>query len=332
MFPELPSEKLRSIADSILMLSDFYIKNPDLETPWNQKYCQIAYRHYYLPLNYIRCRKVIERGLQVGFFDNLTHFIDWGAGPGTASLALAQSVELKSQIKKQILFDRLKSILNNFSDLHTDLIHKEYFDFLDLNTAYPNKQNTCLVFSYSLTELSELPNGWNEHEALMILEPSTSQDGRKLLSLRQNLIEEGFTIWAPCTHQLKCPLLTHSQHDWCHDRVHVEAPNWFYDLEQYLPMKNKTLTTSYLLARKRKPESKQSEILNGKARLTARLTGDSLNEKGKTRQLICRNEQREFLTWMHKTIEPQTLARGDLIELPLDFEIKSNELRLRVPV
>ena len=156
----------------------------------------------------------------------------------------------------------------------------------------------------------------------MILEPSTSQDGRKLLETRRLLLEKGYSIWAPCTHQLNCPLLTHSKNDWCHDRVHVSSPDWFLELESHLPMKNKTVTTSYLLARKRKaPEFLQKK---------ARLTGDTLEEKGKTRQLICRNEQREFLTWMHKNIEPQTLARGELIDLPQDFEVKSNELRLKV--
>lgn len=324
MFPNLPSEKLQVIADSILQLSDFYIQNPQAETPWNQKYCQIAYRHYYFPLNYFRCEKVIERGLQVDFFQNLTHFIDWGAGPGTASLALAQSEKLKPQIKKQILFDLSQTTLYSFSDLHKVLINKDYLDFLDLRTENLNKQNSCLVFSYSLTEINEWPAGWDQQEALMILEPSTSQDGRKLLNLRKDLMDRGYSIWAPCVHQLNCPLLLHSKNDWCHDRAHIQAPLWFKELEQLLPMKNKTVTMSYLLARKSKP----SKDLATKARLT----GDSLNEKGKTRQLICRGEQREFLTWMHKNIEPQILARGELIYLPTDFIVKSNELRLSSPL
>ncbi len=326
MFPESPSQKLQSIADSILKLSDYYIENPLAETPWHQKYCQLAYRHYYLPLNFIRCAKVIERGLQVDFFNNLTHFIDWGAGPGTASLALSQNEKIKSQIKKQILFDLDKSTLTAFSDLHSALINKDYFDYLDLRTPYSPQQNSCLVFSYSLTEQHELPAGWNGYEALMILEPATSQDGRKLLNLRAELIASGYTIWAPCTHQLACPLLTHSKHDWCHDRAHVQAPQWFRDLERLLPMKNKTITTSYLLARKRKPAAS--------LKTKARLTGDSLKEKGKTRQLVCRNDQREFLTWMHKNTNttPQVLPRGELIALPVKFEIKSNEIRLNEPV
>lgn len=319
MFLESPTEKLKLIADSVLKLSNHYIENPEANTPWNQKFCQIAYRHYYLPLNYIRCKKVIERGLEVDFFQGLTHFIDWGAGPGTASLALVNASELKPNIKKQILFDLEKSTLNTFSDLHTNLVGQEYVSDLNLQNLN-HKKNSCLVFSYSLTEQNELPHGWQDFEALMILEPSTSQDGRKLLELRAKLISQNFNIWAPCVHQLSCPLLSFSKNDWCHDRAHVEAPKWFWDLEQLLPMKNKTVTVSYLLARKKTPQTTVS--------LKGRLTGDSLKENGKTRQLICRNEQREFLTWMHKSIKPQELARGELINLPENLTIKSNELRL----
>ena len=180
------------------------------------------------------------------------------------------------------------------------------------------------MFSYSLTEVKDLPKDWQTFEALMILEPSTSQDGRKLLEIRSQLIKAGYHIWAPCTHQKACPLLTHSKNDWCHDRAHVKAPAWFADLEQHLPMKNRTVTTSYLLARKKAPPEVLSNL--------ARLTGDSLNEKGKTRQLICKGEEREYLSWMHKTISPQVLARGELIHLPENLEVKSNELRVKTEI
>jgi ribosomal protein RSM22 (predicted rRNA methylase) len=188
----------------------------------------------------------------------------------------------------------------------------------------PNKNKTCLVFSYSLTELAELPKNWNQFEALMIIEPSTTEDSRRLMSWRKLFIDNGYSIWGPCVHSLECPLLTQSKHDWCHDRANVDLPEWFNELESHLPMKNKTVTTSYLLVRKTKPDFDFA----GKARLV----GDSLEEKGKTRQLVCRGDQREFLTWMHKKITPQTLSRGDLIDLPKNIETKSNELRLGEPV
>lgn len=326
MFSEIltdPKSNLKALSEDILRLSDFFIERPQDQTPWNEKYCQNAYRYYFLPLNYLRNELVIRRGQEVDFFSRLQTSVDWGAGPGTASLALAQSMQLKSQLQTQILIEKSSLALKTFQDLQahlkkptttTTLSLKKLPQRIDYSTA-------LLVFSYSLTEMLELPEGWDQFEALMILEPSTQQDGRKLLELRKILQAKGYFIWAPCTHQLSCPLLEKSKNDWCHDRVHVQAPKWFLDLEKYLPVKNRTITTSYLLARKTPP----TFDFNNKARLT----GDSLGEKGKTRQLICRGTEREFLTWMHKTIEPQTLARGELIDMPKSFEIKSNEIRVK---
>lgn len=320
---DAPSEKLTDIAAAVLALSDYYIQHPERATPWAEKFCQLAYRYYFMPLNFIRCRHVIRRGQEVGFFRGLTHFIDWGAGPGTASLALADTAVLREQIREQIIFDHSAEPLRLFADLHTNLRNPQPCQSLDLRTGN-NASETCLVFSYSLTELAELPIGWDRFEAVMILEPSTSQDGRRLMQWRDQLMQQGYHLWAPCTHTRPCPLLLHSKNDWCHDRADVTAPEWFLKLEQYLPMRNRTVTTSYLLARKTAPPAGLS--------LKARLTGDSLPEKGKTRQLVCRGDEREFLTWMHKSIEPQILPRGELIELPTDVIKKANELRLSNPL
>ncbi len=317
MFSATAPEQIAQLATDVLRLSDYFIQNPSAQTPWNENYCQNAYRNYFLPLNYLRAAGVIQRGLQVNFFTGFQTSIDWGAGPGTASYAVADI--LKDQISNQILIEKSSTALKKFSDLHGRLIRPESTTVLSLKDLNCAPDRSLLIFSYSLTEMASLPPNWDQFEGLMILEPATSQDGRKLLSLRQTLIEKGYFIWAPCTHQNTCPLLTESKNDWCHDRFHVDAPEWFDQLEENLPMRNRTVTTSYVLARKTKPTAD----LFGRARLT----GDSLKENGKTRQLMCRGPAREFLTWMHKEIEPQTLDRGELIEVPKQTTAKSNEIR-----
>jgi len=317
MFPIESPPQISNLTTDIIRLSDYFINNPDSQTPWNEHYCQNAYRNYFLPLNYLRVVNVIRRGQSVDFFTGFQSTIDWGAGPGTASFAIVDN--LKNQIKKQILIEKSSTALRQFSDLHEKLIHPETTTELTLKNLNVQADRTLLIFSYSLTEMKSLPPNWDQYEGLMILEPATSQDGRKLLALRESLIKHGYTIWAPCTHQNACPLYTESKYDWCHDRYHVTAPPWFKQLEENLPMRNNTVTTSYLLARKTKPKN---DFTN-----TARLTGDSLNEKGKTRQLMCRGPAREFLTWMHKDMDAQTLNRGELIEIPEKVVLKSNEVR-----
>ena len=195
---------------------------------------------------------------------------------------------------------------------------------LSLKNLSIDPKKSLLIFSYSLTEMKSLPDGYDQFESIMILEPSTQDDGRKLLQTREKLIAQGYHVWAPCVHQQSCPLQNQSKTDWCHDRFHVKAPDWFLKMEPFLPFRNRTITTSYLLAKKTPPPA---EIKN-----FARITGDSLDEKGKTRQLVCRNTDREFLTWMHKSITVQTIPRGELVTLPTELEKKSNELRLSHPV
>jgi hypothetical protein len=90
-------------------------------------------------------------------------------------------------------------------------------------------------------------------------------------------------------------------------------------------MKNRTLTTSYLLARKQKPATKLAANIG-------RVVGDHLEEKGKDRQMLCRGPEREFLAWMHKAGLKQDIPRGVLIEIPEDVQKISNELRLKSPV
>lgn len=319
MFIE-PKVSIADLATSVKRLSDFFIDTPMGKTPWKERYCQQAYHHYFLPLNFLRNQLVIKRGLEVDFFNGLETTVDWGAGPGTASFALNKELNLKNQF----LIENSSEAVRIFSDLHREYL-KNYEFHIRLNTQdlKINFKRSLLTLSYSFTEMAELPKGWDQFEALMILEPSTREDGRRLLEIRDQLIKAGYTIWAPCTHQESCPLFTQSKQDWCHDRIKVDAPKWFLDLENKLPFKNKTITTSYLLARKDKPKF---DFTN-----KARLVGDSLEEKGKTRQMICRGPNREFLAWIHKNISPEILPRGDLFNLPNpnEIEIKSNELRLK---
>jgi ribosomal protein RSM22 (predicted rRNA methylase) len=303
---------IRRISDSILRLSDFYIARPSEATPWQETWAQIAYLSYFLPLNYLRARSVTQEGDRLGFFNNLESLIDFGSGLGSGSLDLSH-INNKLFIEKSKIAQELHRSFLASADNHTWSC--------ELDRRMP--ANNLTVFSYSLTELKSLPHWALDSEALMILEPATRDDGRKLLELRDQLRQKGFHIWAPCTHQGPCPLLTQSKTDWCHDRIHYQQPEWFRKIEARLPMKNTTLTMSYLLARKSPP----SDQVLGKVRTV----GDQMIEKGKTRQMICRGPDREFLTWMDRDWKngAPRVPRGILMDAPLNSEKISNELRIK---
>lgn len=310
---QLTLKDSKALAKCVMALSDFFIHKPDDATPWHESWAQVAYLSYYLPLNASRLRALIDEADKRNFFAGLERVVDFGAGLATASLVLSEKHHLKFHLVERAA--EPQSLIENF---FPQFKCEEWLRTFSSHRLKDPKK-TLALFSYSLTELSDLPDWAYECEALMLVEPSTQQDGRKLLQLRQKLLEKGYHVWAPCTHQGPCPLLTQSKNDWCHDRVHFDAPEWFLKMEEQLPMKNRTLTMSYLLMRKTKP----AEIK------AARIVGDRLEEKGKDRQLVCRGPQREFLAWMHKLGLRQEIPRGVLVELPEDTAAVSNELRVK---
>lgn len=296
------------LSRAVLQLSDFYIEHPGQATPWHEKWAKAAYISYFFPLNWARAQAVVDEGARTSFLSELKRYIDFGSGVSPFSFLLSEvgpgsCVEISDDARK----------------LHANLTEGIDLEWHPRARVIGAPQETLAVFSYVLTELPSLPPWALECEALLIVEPSTREDGRKLQELRGELLKKGFHIYAPCTHAGDCPLLTQSKTDWCHDRIFFEAPSWFEGLEKLLPMKNRTITFSYLLARKSEPFRRPDGL--------ARITGDRLEEKGKTRQLVCRKDEREFLSWLHRDGPSPSLNRGSLVMLPEKLDKRGNELR-----
>lgn len=314
----------KKLADDILRMSGFYAQHPTAETPWGEAWCQRAQLAYYLPLNAARLLQVSAEADKLGFFEGLVTAIDFGAGLGASAAALAtrSSNEEAHRESKKIRLAELE--IHPAARKLRQRLQSELDPSIEQTTVLPKAASELLVCSYSLTELQthSSPDFLRRFDSLMIVEPSTRDDSRRLLRFRQELIDGGYHIWAPCTHQGDCPLLTKSLTDWCHDRVHFDMPEWMLKIEQQLPMKNRTLTYSYLLASRRVgPDLKNF----------ARLTGDARGEKGKTRQMFCRGPEREFLAWLSRHGEAPKHPRGELAAIP-EGEMKAHELRVQGPL
>ncbi|MNJ92609.1 Mitochondrial small ribosomal subunit Rsm22 [compost metagenome] len=313
---KLDFKKSKDLAGCVQELSDFFIESPDGATPWNEGWAQIAYLCYYLPLNYARVSSLLDEANARGFFNGLEDVYDFGAGLATASMALAEKQNLRCHLIE--VAEQPKTLIeNHFKNFQP----YQWLKSMNKSEVRDGKKSLAL-FSYSLTELTDLPDWAYQCEALMIIEPSTQQDGRKLLELREKLLKKGYHVWAPCTHEGPCPLLHQSKTDWCHDRLHFQAPEWFMKMEEHLPMKNRTLTMSYLLMRKTKATPVKA----------ARIVGDRLKEKGKDRQMVCRGTDREFLAWMHKLGLQQEIPRGVLVDIPEGSQKVSNEIRVTAEI
>ncbi|MCB0368992.1 MAG: hypothetical protein KDD45_05935, partial [Bdellovibrionales bacterium] len=274
----------------------------------------IAQIAYYFPLNYLRNMAVFQELKRWFNLNDFSKVIDYGAGLGTSSWCFYN----ETQSQQIFQFERENRFKNFWQQNSFHWIAQQEDVFKKITPS------TLGIFSYSLTEIPKAMKLLEKFNHLVIIEPSLHDDGRRLMGLRDDLINRGFKILAPCVHQNSCPLLTHSKKDWCHDRIHFNKPEWLKNIEKHLPIKNDTLTFSYLIASKNPPiQSQQSMQPN-----LARITGDLLKEKGKSKQLICFNTERIFLSWLHKTIIPQEIGRGNLVQLANGLTQVSNELRI----
>jgi hypothetical protein len=255
---------------------------------------------------------VIEQGDVVGFWNGIESYLEFGSGLGPFTCQrrfFSAGICVEPSPEARVIAKSLARCLGITRPVEW---HTKFEKSVSADVA---------IFSYVLTELPQLPSWVLEIKNLVFIEPATHQDGRRLMALREQLMKEGYYPWAPCVHDDVCPLLSASKKDWCHDRIFFDAPQWWLEMEHHLPMKNNTITVSYLLMKKEKPHFRKPDI--------GRLVGDSLVEKGKTRQLVCRNSSREFLSWLHREAGTFELSRGEIVSIPVEGEKKGAEIRIR---
>lgn len=312
---KLSESEKNQCAKSVQELSQFFQTSGGPLTPWEEPRFLNAYLFYFFPLNLARAGMVLT-SCPTEWMEGIENVVDMGSGLGNFS-ALQKSLSLFSKANV-FHFERDTSALRS-----GEVLQQSLFDDVDFRRTKDFKDISSLggsmaFFSYSWIEMKVPVAELSRFENLIFIEPSTQSSARSLMSLRQELIGQGFSVLAPCTHNLACPLLVHSHRDWCHDRVHFEKPNWYLDLESRLPMKNDTLTSSYLVMSKRAPSMGQG---------LTRVIGDTLKEKGKTRQAVCFDDQRRFLSWLKRdNADLKRIDHGSLIKIN-DPQYFGNEVR-----
>jgi ribosomal protein RSM22 (predicted rRNA methylase) len=302
------------IAKAVLKLSDFYATHPGAPTPWEEPSTALAYLNYFLPLNYARLQGTFNELKRFVPADQIAEVWDFGSGSGATHQALEDQTWLGGV--DLVCVERSHKAIEK----HRALIDKSFRFRAQFGApSRAPRSRSLAVFSYSFLEMvASLPD-LKRFDHVLILEPSTRETSRQLMSFRDEAMEMGFQILAPCTHLQACPLLVESERDFCHQRVEFAAPEWWRAMEQHLPMQNRTLTYSYLLL------SRTVAPLN---KWQARVIGDSLEERGKTRQMICRGPKREFISWLHRHGKPERIPHGALLVDVSASEPKSNELRV----
>jgi len=310
-----PHDDARALAAHIKKLSDFYLIAPGSATPWDKDYALPATLAYFMPLNGVRLASGFREAERLIPAGEISEIWDFGAGLGTTQWILEDQDWLETRPLYSL------EVSPRAARAHDELqaLGRGRWKSEARRTASP-RRGALAVFSYSFLEMQNALPALDAFDHWLILEPSTRERGRALMEWRQRFIVEGIEPLAPCTHSAACPLLSHSPRDWCHMRIHFEGPRWWQEIEDHLPMKNRTLTYSYLLASR--------TVRDDQWRGAARVIGDTLPEKGKTRQMICRGPEREFFSWLHKNGEPPLIPHGTLVKNLGNPEIKGGELRV----
>jgi ribosomal protein RSM22 (predicted rRNA methylase) len=147
--------------------------------------------------------------------------LDLGAGPGTAAWAAAESFpELRqvTLVEQDSELIRLGRHLAQKSE-HAALREAEWLA-LDFKTAATQPPHDLVVCSYTLGESDEMaarrvmkPVWQATAQVIAIIEPGTVKGFRLIRALRDDLMDAGGYLVAPCPHQQQCPL---TEPDWCH--------------------------------------------------------------------------------------------------------------------
>lgn len=259
---------------------------------------------------------------------------DYGAGPGTASIALLlwMMEQPEDRWPKKVKFrwiDQNEAILKDGKKLVEAILEKrpEWKDRVEIQTLAQDwtrairnhsEKTTLVIFGNVLNETNAdevdfAPLFENAGGAgILFLEPAFKKASQLLSQLRDQWLENGVVprdqrrIWGPCLHAGACPLSM--GRDWCHFSVPIDIPGkWFKFFSKGLSEEREWLKFSYLWF---SADRYRSEKAPAKSRL---VVSDPLTKNPKEAKivLLCEPEKPN----RHRLKFGESAWRGDVIEI-----------------
>jgi ribosomal protein RSM22 (predicted rRNA methylase) len=210
---KIPPSTLRKAQEA---LSDTYRKRGTSHSIFKHEAQSLSYLVTRLPATYAAVAQVLTR-VDIP----CKHWLDLGAGPGTASLAAIHSLP---NIEKITLIEQNAEAIALGKHLGTLYPIFQHAEWIHRSLPCPLPEADVAILSYSLGELESpakvIEDWWNSNISfLIIIEPGTPIGFHKIEKIRQRLISLGAHLLAPCPHSLACPM---KSNDWCHFSVRIE--------------------------------------------------------------------------------------------------------------
>ncbi len=348
----------RSLAPHVKTLSQLFNRvegeqtdGIDLETYWkdgaNPKNRKMAYFLSFHPCNTFRMASVWAELHRLGFrlkTKNSTSFRGIEFGAGTAAGALGAMIAERfaplglPQNGNMALIEQNKAALElgrDFLQFSTQVESREFHRRIELNRPFLPKsapQFDFFLMSFFLNEaplsatelalnLCETAETHLEEEGLiLIVEPALKLQSRKLLELRQAILQRierkqsSLQLLLPCLGHQACGALA-AEDDWCHEEVGWWRPKFLQHLDQHTGLDRKTLPFSYLaFVKSKRPMNELLPKLSGETQNRYRLVSPArMISKKDTEFFLCGQDGKKRARWVIPE-ETGELERGDVLE------------------
>ncbi len=168
----------------------------------------------------------------------------------------------------------------------------------------------------------------DEHGAVILIEPATRTESRRLLRFRDMAISSGATIYSPCTRQEGCPALI-KEDDWCHTEMKWERPPFIKAIDDIVGTLRLSLKSTYMILRK--DDVTLGNSLGASGNLY-RVVSERFDEKGRVRGNLCgENGRYEHVINKRDLSETnrnfENIDRYDLVSLT-GTEVREHDIRL----
>lgn len=307
-----------------------------------------AYLLYYTTTNFLKVIQPISEWLPYFNGDTL-RILDIGCGTGAATWGLLHYLSTHEHSIKKVEITFADYIKENL-DICKKLFALQQVEF-EMNADYhqidiKDDRVAKKVFDQAkydliimMNTLNELPEEGDEERintftsllsddgSLLIIEPASKSESRRLLSFRDTAIWKKMTVYSPCTHQMNCPALIKAD-DWCFNEVRWERPEFIRYIDDEVGNVRLSLKYGYIIL------TKNGATLHGNLGLpvASRIVSEVFVEKGRTRALICDENGRgeHILNKRDKSLNNKVFIdteRFDLLALN-DIEKREHDTRI----
>lgn len=272
-----------------------YLRDPELRA---------AYRAYYLATNAPKLFPVLDRLAAQGRLPaGGGRALEVGCGPGTGVAGLAIWAAERGETWHLTATDALREATQAAAALFAALAFPLETAVLDLRTppvtpapatdvAGPFDLILCLNVVNELppagdAALLDRMRGWlAPRGCLIVLEPASAAESRRVLALRDRAVATGWHVLAPCPAAGPCPALA-SADGWCHGEWHFERPAYLQAVDRATGLRREVLKATWFVLSPAAGEPSASAPTPGAGRLLARVMGARTDAKGRSELEVC---------------------------------------------